>query len=77
MMGSTTDVYVAAASAGLTSISSSSADEAALTLTLTGTNFWSGSVVQWNGVARPTTFVSNTQLTVLLSALDLAVVESR
>ena len=74
MMGSTTDVDIAAASAGLASMSPISADPggASFTLTVTGTNFWSDSVVQWNGSVRPTTYVSNTQLTASISALDLA-----
>src|SRR5262249_19600160 len=45
---------------------------AAQTITLTGTNFFSDSHVQFNGSSRPTTFVSATQLTVQLSSSDLA-----
>jgi len=72
MMGSTTDVYVVAV--GLVSISPTSAypGGAAFTMTLTGTNFVSGSVVRWNGSARPTTFVSNTRLTAAISDIDIA-----
>jgi autotransporter-associated beta strand protein len=44
---------------------------AGFTITVTGTNFLSGSVVQWNGSNRPTTFVSSTQLTALIPASDL------
>jgi hypothetical protein len=74
MMGSTTDVYIVSAGAGIVSISPNNAipGGAAFTLTVTGIDFWSGSVVQWNGAGRPTTFVSNTQLTASISALDLA-----
>jgi hypothetical protein len=74
MMGSTTDVYIVAATAGLASLSPISANYggAVFTLTVNGTNVWSGSVVQWNGATRPTTYVSNTQLTATISALDLA-----
>ncbi len=74
MMGSTTDVYIASTSAGLDSISpfSANAGGAAFTLTVTGTNFWSGSLVQWNGAFRPTTFVSKSQLTASISATDIA-----
>ena len=36
---------------------------AGFTLTVNGTGFVSGSVVNWNGSARATTFVSNSQLT--------------
>lgn len=41
------------------------------TITITGTGFEANSVVMWNGAARPTTFVSSTSLTVVLSATDL------
>jgi hypothetical protein len=63
---------------------SAPAGSPALTLTVSGTNFLagagsssgsgssgsapSGSVVQWNGTALPTTFVSSTQLTAQVSA---------
>jgi uncharacterized protein (TIGR03437 family) len=43
----------------------------ALTLTVNGANFVSGSVVRWNGTARATTFVSATQLTASIAASDL------
>ena len=42
------------------------------TLTVTGSNFFPASVVQWNGSSRPTTFVSNTVLTAAISSLELA-----
>ena len=45
---------------------------AAFTMTVNGTGFVAGSVVRWNGVARPTTFVSATQLTASISGADLA-----
>ena len=41
-------------------------------ITVTGTGFVSQSVVQWNGSARTTTYVSATQLQVALVAADLA-----
>jgi hypothetical protein len=44
----------------------------AFTLTVTGTNFVSGSLVRWNGANRPTTFVSGTQLTAAIPAADVA-----
>ena len=44
----------------------------AFTLAVTGTNFVVGSVVNWNGSARPTTFVSPTQLTAAIPASDVA-----
>jgi hypothetical protein len=43
-----------------------------LTLTVTGTNFSTGSVVRWNGTDRATTFVSATQLTATIPATDVA-----
>jgi hypothetical protein len=42
-------------------------------LTVTGSGFVSYSVVRWNGVDRPTSFVSSTQLTATISASDIAV----
>jgi hypothetical protein len=39
------------------------------TLTVEGTEFVSGAVVQWNGAALPTTFVSTTKLTASARAL--------
>jgi hypothetical protein len=41
-------------------------------LTVNGSNFTGQSVVQWNGNARPTTFVSSTQLTAAISSNDVA-----
>ena len=43
--------------------SSASAGGPAFTLTVHSSNFVSGAVVQWNGAAHTTTFVSTTQLT--------------
>lgn len=43
-----------------------------MTLTVNGSQFVSTSVVQFNGSARTTTFVSNTQLTIPLDAADIA-----
>jgi hypothetical protein len=42
------------------------------TLTVNGTGFVSGSVVNWNKSPRPTTFVSSFQLTATISASDIA-----
>src|SRR5204862_8296925 len=42
------------------------------TLTVNGTGFVSGSVVNWNGSARATTFVSSSQLTATVLASDIA-----
>ena len=41
-------------------------------LTVNGTGLVSGSVVEWNGIARATTFVSSSQLTADISASDIA-----
>ncbi len=43
------------------------AGDPAFTLTVTGTNFISGSVINWNGAALTTTYVSTTQLTAVVS----------
>lgn len=45
---------------------------AGLTLTVNGTGFVSGSVVNWNGQPRTTTFVNGSQLTASIAAEDLA-----
>src|SRR5947207_2148333 len=45
---------------------------AGFTLTMNGTGFVSGSVVNWNGDARATTFVSSSQLTASILAPDIA-----
>ena len=42
------------------------------TLTVNGSNFVAGAVVQWNGSARPTSFASSTQLQATISASDVA-----
>ena len=57
----------------LAAISPSSATAGALgfTLTLTGTQFVTDSVVQWNGSARTTGFASTTRLTATIPASDL------
>lgn len=47
------------------------AGSAALTLSLSGVNFMATSQVYWNDVARPTTFVSETELQISLTAEDL------
>lgn len=45
---------------------------AGFTLTLTGTRFTFASVASWNGSTRTTTYLSSTQLTIQVSASDLA-----
>ncbi len=42
------------------------------TLTISGDNFVSGAVVQWNGAGRSTSFASSTQLTAVITASDIA-----
>jgi uncharacterized repeat protein (TIGR01451 family) len=42
-----------------------------LTLALTGANFVPASTVQWNGAARPTTFVDSSDLTATIYAADI------
>jgi hypothetical protein len=44
----------------------------AFTLTVNGSGFILASVVRWNGVDRPTTFVSPSQLTAAIQAADIA-----
>jgi len=58
----------------LASLGASSATSGgpSFTLSVTGSNFVSGSVIQWNGTARATTFVSGTQLTAGIMAADIA-----
>jgi len=53
--------------------STATAGSGAFTLTVTGANFANGSTVNWNGSARPTTFVSSTVLTAAIPASDIAV----
>ena len=45
---------------------------AGFTLTINGTRFVSGSVAKWNGSARPTTFMTASQITATISASDVA-----
>jgi hypothetical protein len=51
---------------------STAAGGVAFTLTVNGTNFVPGAVVNWNGGARSTTFVNSTQLTAQITAADIA-----
>jgi IPT/TIG domain-containing protein/uncharacterized protein DUF4214 len=48
------------------------AGSSGVNLTINGAGFINGSVVQWNGEARSTIFVSSTQLTAQLTAADVA-----
>ena len=58
----------------ITSLSptSATAGAAGFTLTVNGTNYVSGSVVNFNGTATTTTFVSATQLTASITAAEIA-----
>jgi uncharacterized protein (TIGR03437 family) len=58
----------------ITSLSppSATAGGAGFTLMVNGSNFISDSVVRWNGAARATTVLSNTQLTTSITAADIA-----
>jgi hypothetical protein len=47
---------------------SATAGGSAFTLTVNGSNFAANAVVNWNGVARPTTYVSASQLRVAIPA---------
>lgn len=69
----TVDVKVNSPVPTLLSVSptSGTAGTASLLLTVTGSNFVSTSVVQWNGSPRATTFISSTQLQASLTATDL------
>jgi hypothetical protein len=51
---------------------SANAGGPAFTLTVTGSGFVAGSVIQWNGTPLATNFVSGSQLTALVSASDIA-----
>jgi IPT/TIG domain len=51
---------------------SMTAGSAAFTLTVNGSNFGSQAVVNWNGAARATTFVSGNQVTAAIAAADVA-----
>lgn len=70
----TLNLSVAAAAPTLSSISPSAATAGSgpITLTATGTSFMSNSVLQVNGNARGTTFISGTQLSTTLTSSDLA-----
>jgi hypothetical protein len=52
--------------------SSTAAGSAGFTLTASGSDFVSGSVIRWNGSDRATSFVSPTQLTAAIGAGDVA-----
>ncbi len=47
---------------------------AAFTVTISGTNFYPTSIVDWNGSARPTTFVSSSSLHASITATDISAI---
>jgi hypothetical protein len=47
---------------------------AAFTVTISGTNFFPTSMVDWNGSARPTTFVSSSSLHASITATDISAI---
>src|SRR5579864_5967288 len=49
---------------------------AGFTLTVDGTNFLTNAVVNWNGAAQATTYVSSKQLTVTIPASMIATAEN-
>lgn len=53
--------------------SNRNAGDPAPVITITGTNFVPASVARWEGVDRPTTYISATQLSVQLQQADMAV----
>ena len=71
---STSATFTIAAAPVISSLSPSSAieDGPAFTLTVNGTGFLSGAVVQWNGSALATNFVSGTKLTAQVPASLIA-----
>ena len=70
----TTVVNIVNPTLAITSLSPASviAGSSAFTLTVRGVGFVNGSVIQWNNLSRPTTFINATQLTTSISAADVA-----
>ena len=56
--------------------SSASAGSGPLTVTITGPGFSASTIATFNGIPHPATLVNNAQLTIILSAADLAVAGS-
>jgi trimeric autotransporter adhesin len=64
---------ITSVAASTTSVASTPACSAqGFTLTVNGTNFTNDAIVNWNGAAEPTTFVSATQLTAAIPATATA-----
>jgi hypothetical protein len=66
------DVYEPPPTISSLSPSSVVAGGPGFTLTVNGSNFVNGATVNYNGTAQSTTFVSSTQLTIAISASDIA-----
>ena len=67
-------VQFSSPSIALLSPSSAIAGGGPFTVTVTGANFLPSSSVQWNGSARPTTFISGTSLQAAITATDIAAI---
>ena len=70
-LGPSAQVYATPAAASLSPATATNGD-APFVLTVNGSNFSPLSLIQWNGSARGTTFVSSNQLTAAIPASDLA-----
>ena len=56
---------------GTISPSSATAGTSGFTMTLTGSNFISGSVAKWNGTSLTTTYVSSSQLSAVIPSANI------
>lgn len=56
--------------------SSAAVGAAGFTLTVNGSNFAAGSIIQWNGNTRATTYISSTQLSTTITSADLAIAQN-
>ncbi len=70
-VGATTAIYPAPVATSLSPATANNGDSPTV-VTITGSNFSPLSIVQWNGQARSTAFISSTQITGTLVAADLA-----
>lgn len=68
------DTPVPGATLAITSLNPSAVAAASrsFVLTIRGTSFISGTIVRWNGTARPTTFINSSHLTAEIAAADVA-----
>lgn len=70
--GSSTTIQNPMPTIASVSPSTAFAGDPAFTLTVTGTNFVTSSIVQWNGSGRTTTFLSSTTLQAAINAADIS-----